>query len=453
MKFLYALIFIGLLSAGSVSAKELDNNQGLPKLDDIKQFTTVLEHIKKYYVNPVTDKELLENAIRGMLSGLDPHSTYLDTEEFSELKVHTSGKFGGLGIEVTMDDGLIRVISPIDDTPAAKAGIQAGDLIVRINDTPVKGLKLQEAVDMMRGDRGSPITLSIVRQNESKPLKITLNREVINVRSVRQRLLEPNFGYLRISQFQTNTGADVTKAIQALQKENEKNPLKGLILDLRNNPGGILESSVQVSDAFLDRPKLKYDGLIVYTKGRLPGSELEEKANPGDLLNGAPIVILVNGGSASASEIVAGALQDHHRAIVLGTQTFGKGSVQTVIPMKNKRGIKLTTSLYYTPSGRSIQATGIIPDITVHRLHIEGDRDEDFNSLYLREEDLQNHLNTDNAKKEPKTPDTTKSSAISTFLKTSEPGKAEELPLYKTDFQLYEALNILKGLEKQKANN
>lgn len=451
MQFLYSLIFIGLLSAGSVSAREADNNQGLPKLDDIKQFTTVLEHIKKYYVNPVTDKELLENAIRGMLAGLDPHSTYLDTEEFSELKVHTSGKFGGLGIEVTMDDGLIRVISPIDDTPAARAGIQAGDLIVRINDTPVKGLKLQEAVDMMRGDRGSPITLSIVRQGEPKPLKITLNREVINVRSVRQRLLEPGFGYLRISQFQTNTGADVTKAMQALQKENEKNPLKGLILDLRNNPGGILESSVQVSDVFLDRPKLKYDGLIVYTKGRLPGSELEERATPGDLLDRAPMVVLVNGGSASASEIVAGALQDHHRAVVLGTQTFGKGSVQTVIPIKNKRGIKLTTSLYYTPSGRSIQATGIIPDITVHRLHIEGDRDEDFNSLYLREEDLQNHLNTDNAKKEAKTPDTGKTSSIGSFLKAEEPNKADELPLYKTDYQLYEALNVLKGLERQQA--
>ncbi|MEY3182544.1 MAG: hypothetical protein RLZ35_529, partial [Pseudomonadota bacterium] len=309
MKYLHALILIGFLGANTVIATETEVNKGLPKLDDIKQFTTVLEHIKKYYVNTVTDKELLENAIRGMLAGLDPHSTYLDTEEFSELKVHTSGKFGGLGIEVTMDDGLIRVISPIDDTPAARAGIHAGDLIVRINETPVKGLKLQEAVDMMRGDRGTPITLTIIRQNETKPLKMTLNREVINVRSVRQRLLEPGFGYLRISQFQTNTGSDVAKAIQTLQKDNQKAPLKGLILDLRNNPGGILEASVQVSDVFLDQPKLKYDGLIVYTKGRLPGSELEEKASPGDLINGAPIVVLINGGSASASEIVAGALQ------------------------------------------------------------------------------------------------------------------------------------------------
>jgi carboxyl-terminal processing protease len=450
MKFLCSFIVIGLLSAGSGMALDNDNQKDLPPLDDIKQFTTVLEHIKKYYVNTVTDQTLLENAIRGMLSGLDPHSTYLDAEEFSELKTHTSGKFGGLGIEVTMDDGLIRVISPIDETPAARAGIQAGDLIVRINETPVKGLTLQEAVDMMRGDRGTPITLTIVRPNETKPLKITLTREVINVRSVRQRLLEPNFAYLRISQFQTNTGPDVVKALQTLKKENQA-PLKGLIIDLRNNPGGILEASTQVADVFLDRNNLGYDGLIVYTKGRLPGTELEEKATDTDHLAGAPIVVLVNGGSASASEIVAGALQDHHRAVIVGTQTFGKGSVQTVIPMRNKRGIKLTTSLYYTPSGRSIQATGIIPDIMVHRLQIEGDRNEDFNSLYLREEDLQNHLSTENAKKESKTPEENKAAAIGLFSKI-DTHPEEDVPLYRRDYQLYEALNILKGLERQQAS-
>jgi len=408
------LLVLGIgLAQPSWAGKSTDNeSEVLPSLQELKQFTTVFEHVKRYYVNSVDDKTLFENAIRGMLNGLDPHSAYLNTEELSELKVHTSGKFGGLGIEVTMEDGFIRVISPIDDTPAQKAGIQAGDLIIRIDDTPVKGLKLQEAVDKMRGEKGSPITLTIIRQKELKPLKITLNRDVISVKSVRQRLIEPDYGYVRISQFQNNTAQDIIRAIQSLKKDNDQKPLKGIVLDLRNNPGGVLESAVQVSDTFLDAPKLSYNHLIVYTKGRLNGSEIQEVAHEGDILNQAPIVVLVNGGSASASEIVAGALQDHHRGVIVGTQTFGKGSVQTVIPLKDKRGIKLTTALYYTPAGRSIQAMGIKPDIVVHRLKIDSDKDEDIQDLLLREEDLQNHLNNGENKDKTETPRRTETDMI-----------------------------------------
>lgn len=449
----FGLLLLGLsfLNPAFSAKKTTDSdNEILPSLQDLKQFTTVFEQVKKYYVNTIDDKTLFENAIRGMLSGLDPHSTYLDPDELSELKVHTSGKFGGLGIEVTLEDGFIRVISPIDDTPAQKSGLQAGDLIVRINETPVKGLKLQEAVDMMRGDKGSPITLTIVRQKELKPLKITLIRDIINVKSVRSRLLEPDYGYLRISQFQNNTGPDVLRALQNLKKDNNQKPLKGLILDLRNNPGGILESAVQVSNAFLDADKLKHDRMIVYTKGRLPGSEIKETASGNDALQQAPIVLLVNGGSASASEIVAGALQDHRRAVVAGTPTFGKGSVQTVMPLRDKRAIKMTTALYYTPAGRSIQATGIKPDITVHRLKIESDRDDDIQDFLLREEDLQGHINSEKKK----------AASEALAMANAEFGnpkddnnRNEKRPLYDTDYQLYEGLNILKGLVLKETKN
>lgn len=406
-----------------------EDTEKLP-LSDLQRFTTVIENIRSYYVKPVEDSTLIENALKGMVAGLDPHSSYLDKEDYADLKASTTGKFGGLGIEVYPEDGLIRVISPIDDTPAQRAGIQAGDIIIRLNDTPVKGLALREAIEMMKGEKGTNITLTIIRQGESKPLKITVTRDIINVRSVRSEMLDENYGYIRVSQFQTNTGDDFTHAIQSLKKESG-GKLKGLILDLRNNPGGLLDASVQVAGSFLDRDKLKYDGVIVYTKGRMAGSQIKEKARSGDILNGAPIVILVNGGSASASEIVAGALQDHRRAVIMGTQTFGKGSVQTVLPLKDDRGVKLTTALYYTPAGRSIQAEGIKPDITVPNQKIPvANENNEFGALNVREEDLRGHLENGNHLNQKK------GSSL----------KEKDLPLINRDYQLYEALNVLKGL-------
>lgn len=462
MALLFSLVisFNVFANTEDITTDEKTSSDKIP-LADLQRFSTVMDNIKNYYVKPIDDATLFENAVRGMLAGLDPHSSYLDTEEFADLKQTTSGKFGGLGIEVTPEEGLIRIISPIDDTPAQRAGIQAGDLIIRLNDTPVKGLSLKEAIDMMRGEKGTPITLTIIRQNEPKPLVFTINRDIINVQSVKSKTLEDQYGYIRISQFQSNSGDDLTHAIQALKKTNG-GKLKGLILDLRNNPGGILEASVQVSDAFLDRDKLKYDAVIVYTKGRISGSQIKEKAHAGDLLNGAPLVVLVNRGSASASEIVAGALQDHQRAVIMGTQTFGKGSVQTVIPLKDKRGLKLTTALYYTPAGRSIQAIGIKPDITVDNIQIPKGTTDELDALYVRESQLQGHFANGTPKPETTNvnPNTGARSGTNTDTnaqtgnkksandKITTAGKTDktDLPLVNTDYQLYEALNVLKAL-------
>lgn len=341
-----------------------DEAAGELPLEQIRTFVEVFSRVKKDYVEDMDDIDLLENAIRGMLEGLDPHSAYLDEDAYLDLQEGASGRFGGLGIEVGMEDGFIKVISPIDDTPAAKAGIQAGDLVVRLDGTPVKGLSLGEAVSFMRGEPGTDITLTIVRDGEEKPLKLTITRDVIKVNSVRARLLEPGFGYLRISHFQTRTAADAHRALQDLARDNNGR-LEGLVLDLRNNPGGILNTAVGVSDLFLDR------GLIVYTQGRIKDAALRFSAKPGDLLANAPIVALVNAGSASAAEIVAGALQDHKRAIIMGQRTFGKGSVQTILPISGNAALKLTTARYYTPSGRSIQVSGIEPDVTIARVKVE----------------------------------------------------------------------------------
>lgn len=417
------------------------NGNGKIPLADLQRFTTVVDNIRSYYVKPTDDGKLFENAIRGMLGGLDPHSSYLDTEEYSKIKESTSGKFGGLGVEVLPEDGFIRVISPIDDTPAQKAGVHAGDLIIRLNDTPVKGLTVREAIEMMRGEKGSKIVLTIIRQGESKPLLIPVIRDTIMVQSVKSKMLDENYGYIRVTQFQSNSGEDLIKAVQTLKKNNG-GKLKGLVLDLRNNPGGVFEPSVQISDAFLDRDKLKYDGVIVFTKGRIPNSQIKEKAHAGDILGGAPIVILVNGGSASASEIVAGALQDHKRAVIVGTQTFGKGSVQTLIPLKDKRGLKLTTALYYTPAGRSIQAIGIKPDIVVENIKLPAPQQDELSNLYLREEFLQGHLENGNDAK-----------ATTAKAKGDKGDKDKpELPLINTDYQLHEGLNVLKGLSLMTSN-
>ncbi len=414
---------ISLSIGQGVFAERNDIKQTPLPLDELRTFTEVFGKIKSDYVETTKDSDLLENAIRGMLTGLDPHSTYLDPEAYKELRVGTSGKFGGLGIEVGMENGFVKVISPIDDTPAQRAGMQTGDLIIRIDDTPVKGLSLNDAVKLMRGEPGSKILLTVVRENQDKPLKVSITRAVIKVNSVKFRMLDPGFGYVRISQFQSNTGENIINAVSELKKEYKAN-LKGLILDLRNNPGGVLNAAVAVSDAFLE------DGLIVYTEGRINDSKMKFKATPTDIAKGAPIIVLVNGGSASASEIVAGALQDHKRAIIMGTTTFGKGSVQTILPIPNGAALKLTTARYYTPSGRSIQAEGIIPDIILENVKLTELEASPFGQI--KEANLSGHLNNGDTKQ--------------TDDETNDEDK-EKPSLAQKDYQLYEALNLLKGLD------
>ncbi|MFZ5595003.1 MAG: S41 family peptidase [Pseudomonadota bacterium] len=433
----FVILGLGLVLGVSINVghsvfAERDKPAASLPLDDLRAFTEVMNKIKTDYVEPVEDKTLLQNAIRGMLSGLDPHSAYLDKEAFKDLQVSTTGEFGGLGIEVGMEDGAVKVISPIDDTPAQQAGIQAGDLIIRIDDTPVKGMTLSDAVSRMRGKPGTEITLTIAREGAEKLLKITLKRAVIKVSSVKGRTLEPGYGYLRISQFQANTGDNLAQFITKLKQESGDN-MKGLVLDLRNNPGGVLNASVAVSDAFLDK------GLIVYTDGRVKDSQQKFRATPGDILKGAPIVVLINGGSASASEIVAGALQDHKRAIVMGSKSFGKGSVQTVIPMDEGSALKLTTARYYTPSGRSIQAEGITPDIALENIKVTAVEGSGVDPV--KEADLSGHLVNGSKKKTPE-------DSGKTTEETKPAADAKKTPekLANTDYQLYEALNLLKGL-------
>ena len=388
-------------------------------LEELRTFAEVMDRIKAAYVEPVDDKTLLENAIKGMLSNLDPHSAYLGPEDFAELQESTSGEFGGLGIEVGTEDGNIKIVSPIDDTPASKAGIQAGDLIVKINGQPTRGLSMTEAVDKMRGKIGQKITLTLVR-NGGAPFDVTLTRANIQVKSVKAQLLEDGYGYIRITQFQVKTGEEVAAALSKLRRENGNKRLKGIILDLRNNPGGVLQAAVEVADHFLKK------GLIVYTEGRIANSELRFNADPADASEGVPLVVLINGGSASASEIVAGALQDHKRGVLMGTDSFGKGSVQTVLPLNNDRALKLTTALYFTPNGRSIQAQGIVPDIEVARAKLTR---EDGGEL-IKEADLAGHLGNGNGGAD-------KPSG----------SKQQKAPRPQDDdYQLSQALNLLKGL-------
>lgn len=408
------------MGQGVVGAR--DSSGDVLPLDQLRTFSDVFARIKRNYVEEVTDEELLEHAIRGMLSGLDPHSSYLNTEQFNELRIGTSGEFGGLGIEVGMEDGFVKVVSPIDDTPAQRAGMQTGDLIIRLDDKPVKGLSLNEAVKLMRGKPGSDIVLTVVRDGEDKPLRVTITRAVIQVTSVRNRILEDGFGYVRVSHFQTKTTADMVKAIEKM-KADADGKLDGLVLDLRNNPGGVLSAAVGISDAFLN------EGLIVYTDGREKDSRLRYSASQGDVLDGAPLVVLVNGGSASASEIVAGAMQDHGRGVVMGNKTFGKGSVQTIQNLANGGAVKLTTARYYTPSGRSIQAEGIDPDIVTDNLRLT--KREESGIEPITESSLSGHLSSqsDDDAEEKKT-----------ATEEDKPNLAED------DYQLNEALNLLKGL-------
>tara|TARA_X000000368_G_scaffold32293_1_gene23853 strand:- start:2710 stop:4005 length:1296 start_codon:yes stop_codon:yes gene_type:complete len=414
------LIFLPALFISRISLANEDGDTILP-LDEIRTFTEIFSKIKDDYVEDVDDKKLLENAIRGMLQGLDPHSTYLDEDAYKELQEGTSGEFGGLGIEVGYEDGFVKVISPIDGTPAQRAGIKAGDLIIRLDNKSVKGISLMEAVKMMRGKPGSKITLTIVREGENKPFEISIVRDIITVENIKTETIEPGFTYIRISNFQTHTVDDLKKGLIKLKNENNNN-IKGLILDLRNNPGGLLNAAVGVSDLFLN------NGLIVYTEGRIKDSKLKFNAKPSEMLKDTPIIILVNGGSASASEIVAGALQDHKRAVIMGEKTFGKGSVQTILPMNDRTALKLTTARYYTPSGRSIQASGIEPDMIVKNIKFDLKKDIQNNGL-IKESDLSGHL--DNKKSND---DEEKEENINNAL------------LIENDYQLYEALNVLKGL-------
>lgn len=393
-------------------------------LEDIRSLSEVFGKVKQHYVEDIEDKVLLENAIRGLLTGLDPHSAYLDKDAFTELREGTSGEFGGLGIVVGMKDGFVNVISPIDDTPAEKAGVKSGDLIIRLDEKNVKGMTLEDAVGVMRGKPNTDILLTIVREGTDKPLKIEITRAIIKIQSVRSKTLEEGFGYIRVSAFQERTGADLRKAISKLKKANNKK-LKGLVLDLRNNPGGLLSAAVEVSDAFLE------GGTVVSIKGRDASNTTTYSAKGADLINEAPIIVLINGGSASASEIVAGALQDHKRGIVMGTLSFGKASVQTVVPLGNGSALKLTTARYYTPSGASIQAKGITPDIVLDDVKVSKKEDNGFKAT--KEKDLSGHLENGDAEDDENNGKDSKD-------------KKNKLVLAKDDYALYEALNLLKGL-------
>lgn len=393
---------------------------------DIDRFTNAIAQIKDFYVQPISDKKLLEDAIRGMLNGLDPHSEYLDADSYKTLMMTTSGAFGGLGVEVTGEYGVLKVVSPIDDTPAAKAGLKPGDYIVAVNGKLVNDMTMSEAVDSMRGKKGTDVVLTVIRKGEKNPLTMKMQRDIIHITSVKSNMLPNGFGYVRITEFQQPTTELMISAIDKLKKDNGGN-LKGLILDLRNNPGGLLETAVQVADVFLNNQNThKYNDLIVYTEGRLPNAQYSAKTtHSGDILNGAPMVILVNEGSASASEIVAGALQDYHRAVVVGITSFGKGSVQTVLPLDDKHALKLTTALYHTPSGRIIQNKGIVPDVTVEDLKVEQNKVDTAMLSPIREYELKGHLgsNKDNGN-------------IAT----------DNVSLASTDFQLYEAVKVLNTM-------
>jgi len=396
----------------------------------LKLFGDVFERVRADYVEEVTDQQLIEAAIQGMLSSLDPHSSYLNAESFRDMRVQTKGEFGGLGIEVTMENGFVKVVSPIDDTPAFRAGLQPGDLITHLDSQPVLGLTLNDAVEKMRGPVDSAITLTVRREGQ-EPFDVTIKRAVIHITSVRSRP-EGNIGYIRITAFNEQTSPGLKKAIEDLKGEiGEK--LAGYVLDLRNNPGGLLDEAISVSDAFLDQ------GEIVSTRGRHPDDAQRYNARPGDMADGLPIVVLVNGGSASASEIVAGALQDHRRAVVMGTTSFGKGSVQTIIPLSGNGAMRLTTARYYTPSGRSIQGIGITPDIRVEQGHLE----KVDASPHRREADLPGALENSGGNGAPaKTPE----DAASPESPKSPDAAAPKGPAVADDYQLARALDLLRGL-------
>ena len=420
MKRNFFLLLLLLFCNTGNAEEESEFSEAMLPLEDLRVFAESFKRIRSSYVDEITDQDLLILAIKGMLTELDPHSVYLDKEAIKNFEESTSGNYGGLGIEIIKEQSFIKVISPIDDTPASRAGIESGDLITNLDGISVKGMSISDAVKIMRGEPGTNIALSILKKGTSEVIDLNLTRQLVKVSSVRQRYLEEGFGYLRIAQFQARTAQEVREAIIKLKDSGN---LNGLIIDLRNNPGGILRASVDVADTFLDK------GLIVYTLGRLEESQNRYEARPGDMLSGLPIVTLVNEGSASASEILAGALQDQERSIVMGTNTFGKGSVQTIIPITETRAVKLTTARYFTPNGRSIQAEGIIPDINVPRHRVTP---RNRNNLKISEKNLSGHLTNKNSDSE----------------KVDNKTKKEESDLIFRDFQLYQALNVLTGLHK-----
>jgi carboxyl-terminal processing protease len=421
------LLSFGFINTSVLWAQSEDESELAPAqvaaplpLQQIKTFADIFSRIKQNYVEPISDEKLLEYAVEGMLSGLDPHSVYLKDEKYEQLNEGTTGSFAGLGMEVVMEDGFVKVIAPIDDTPAAKAGIKTGDLIIKMDGKTVSGLSLSEATERMRGDAGTSIALTILRESETDPIELTLTRAVVRLKSVKRKRLSDQIGYLRITQFQIATAESFRKEIKQLR---DSEGFEGLVLDLRNNPGGLLTSAISIADTFIK------EGSIVSTKGRRPENDQIYKASNNDLIDGKPIVVLINGGSASASEIVAGALQDSKRALLLGTDTFGKGSVQTVINIGEQEAVKLTTARYYTPSGRSIQAEGITPDVIVNYREF---KESEKGYQRIKENDLPGRLENDSKGQKS----TAKKAAKSDEIKD----------LLAKDYQLNEAFNLLNGL-------
>jgi len=449
-------VLLGVLVSLNFSAVAQKATSTPLPIEELRAFTEVFGRVKSDYVEPVDDKKLITEAINGMLTGLDPHSAYLDQEAFKELQVGTQGEFGGLGIEVGMEDGFVKVVAPIDDSPASRAGLKPGDLIVKLDETSVKGMTLNEAVKRMRGKPNTQITLTLVRKGEPKPIVVTLTRAIIKIQSVKAKLLEPGYAYFRVTQFQEHTGEALVRAIEKLFKENQ-GPMKGIVLDLRNDPGGLLNGAVAVSAAFLPA-----GSLVVYTDGRTEDSKMKLNASPEHYLRGrmkedyvrrlpqqvksVPMVVLVNAGSASASEIVAGALQDHKRAVIMGQQTFGKGSVQTILPLANNTAIKLTTARYYTPNGRSIQAKGVTPDIP-----LDDGSSSRAAALKVREADLTKALTNGTGEEPAKSPEAAtkqygfspapRPADVDEKLLRPEPGEI----VSKHDYELNQAIAFLKS--------
>lgn len=429
---LFVVAFLVVLGVGGLVVQKRCAAEGGNDYESMELFTDVLAIVKKSYVEEVDTKKLIYGAINGMLSSLDPHSSFMPPDMYKEMKIDTKGSFGGLGIEITIKDGVLTVISPIEDTPAFRAGIKAGDQILKIDDRFTKDMSIMDAVKRMRGAKGTKVTLTIVREGFDKPKDFILLRDIIQVKSVRSMTLDSGYGYVRIAQFQEKTDDDLVKALKTLREENG-GTLKGLVLDLRNDPGGLLDQAVKVADHFVE------EGLIVYTEGREKGSRMQFAARKGGTEPTYPMVVLINGGSASASEIVAGALQDHKRAVIMGTQSFGKGSVQTIIPLTDDSGLRLTTARYYTPNGRSIQAKGITPDIIVERAEIQAAEKKEG---HIREKDLENHF--ESGEKAGEGDD-------KAVKEKGSPAKVDDQ--LKGDYQVLRALDLLKGWEILKTMN
>ncbi|CAH2031019.1 S41 family peptidase [Trichlorobacter ammonificans] len=430
----FLVTIVVLVAFISISTQRRCDAQGGKEYEYIGLLTDVMMIVKKSYVEEVDSKKLIYGAINGMLTALDPHSSFMSPETFKEMKIDTKGAFGGLGIEISIKDGILTVISPIEDTPAQRAGIKAGDQILRIDERFTKDLTITDAVKRMRGPKGTAVILTIMRDGFEKPKEFKLVRDIIQVKSVKSRLLESGYGYVRIAQFQERTDEDLSKALKTLVEENKGKQLAGLVLDLRNDPGGLLDQAVRVSDHFVESGKM-----IVYTEGRDKESRMQFTSSSRTKEPNYPLVVLINGGSASASEIVAGALQDHKRAIVMGTQSFGKGSVQTIIPLSDDSGLRLTTARYYTPKGRSIQAKGITPDIVVEQLELpkESSRRE---SMMIREKDLENHFEGGEEEKPAERKADPK----------DQKGERKPVDPLKADYQVMRALDLLKGWEIMK---